>query len=69
MARPAQLLLIVVVYVLGTTIAGARTGRLDAGRLLVGLVPLLPIAASVHYANEYADYGTDALAERTPFSG
>jgi 1,4-dihydroxy-2-naphthoate octaprenyltransferase len=27
------------------------------------------LAASVHYANEYADYWTDALTARTPFSG
>jgi len=30
---------------------------------------LLPVAASIHYANEYADYETDLLTQRTAFSG
>ncbi|WP_233710792.1 prenyltransferase [Natronococcus pandeyae] len=36
---------------------------------LVGVVALLPVAVAIHYANEYADSDTDALADRTPFSG
>jgi len=69
MARPSQILLVSAVYALGAVVAGARAGALDADRLLLGLVALLPVAASVHYANEYADRGTDALTDRTPFSG
>jgi 1,4-dihydroxy-2-naphthoate octaprenyltransferase len=69
-ARPAQLALILGVYVLGAKAAAALgTAVTAAGSLAAGVVPLLFVAASVHYANEYADYETDALTERTPFSG
>jgi len=33
------------------------------------MAALLATAASVHYANEYADHRTDALTDRTPVSG
>jgi 1,4-dihydroxy-2-naphthoate octaprenyltransferase len=68
-SRPDQLLLIAVVYALGAVIVVARGAPLAPGPALAGLVALLPTAASVHYANEYADYETDALTERTRFSG
>lgn len=73
MSRPEQLLLMTVVY--GAGVAAAVAG--DTRATLVGVVPTatlavlayLPLAASVHYANEYADYETDLLADRTAFSG
>ena len=68
-SRPAQLLLIVVVYALGVVAAVARGAALDNRAVLFGLAALLPTAAAIHYANEYADHKTDALTERTPFSG
>jgi 1,4-dihydroxy-2-naphthoate octaprenyltransferase len=34
-----------------------------------GLGALVPTAAGIHYANEYADVETDAITDRTPFSG
>ena len=68
-SRPSQLLLIGFVYVLGAKIAAANGASLATGPLLAGLAALLPVAVSVHYANEYADYETDALTTRTPFSG
>jgi 1,4-dihydroxy-2-naphthoate octaprenyltransferase len=69
MARPSQLLLITGVVLLG--VAAARAGRvvIDPVVVLVGLVVVLPVAASIHLANEYADHETDALTTRTPFSG
>jgi 1,4-dihydroxy-2-naphthoate octaprenyltransferase len=67
MSRPAQLALITLVYALGVAMAFGRGA--DAGAGAVGLAALLPTAASVHYANEYADAETDALTDRTPFSG
>lgn len=69
MSRPAQLLLIALVYALGVAIAFAEGVALDVTELVVGLVALLPVAASVHYVNEYADYWSDRLTSRTPFSG
>jgi 1,4-dihydroxy-2-naphthoate polyprenyltransferase len=69
MARPAHLLLIAFVYLLGATMAMALGAAFDAQLLLFGLVALLIVSSSVHYANEYADYETDALTQRTFFSG
>lgn len=69
MSRPSQLALIALVYVLGVVIAVARGGTLSLLEIVAGLVVLLPVAASVHFANEYADYETDAMTEQTPFSG
>lgn len=69
MSRPSQLALIALVYALGVAIAVARGGMLAPVEVGAGLGVLLPIAASVHYANEYADYETDAMTEQTPFSG
>ncbi len=69
MARPAQLLLILGVYGFGAVVAHSKYGSVDRAALVAGVPPLLLVAASVHYANEYADYETDALTERTPFSG
>ena len=73
MSRPSQLLLIVAVYALGVAIAVGLGTPVDTLAVVVGLVALLPVATSVHFANEYADYETDRLtaesATRTPFSG
>ncbi|WP_435335750.1 prenyltransferase [Haloarchaeobius sp. TZWWS8] len=69
MARPAQLLLICLVYSFGVAMAWASVGDVSMAAVVAGLTALLPTAASVHYVNEYADHGTDALTRRTPFSG
>ena len=69
MSRPAQLALIALVYALGVAMALGRGATAGAGDVAVGLAALLPVAASVHYANEYADAETDAITDRTPFSG
>jgi 1,4-dihydroxy-2-naphthoate octaprenyltransferase len=69
MARPAQLVAVTLVYSWGLLIA---LPWLDAFRPLSyvsGLSALLLASASIHYANEYADYETDAPAVRTPFFG
>lgn len=69
MSRPSQLLLIALVYALGVTIALAEGATVGPVELVVGLLALVPTAASVHHANEYADYWSDLLTVRTPFSG
>jgi len=68
-SRPAQILLVLAVYGFGATVALAESAHFSAAALAAGGVVLLPIAASIHYANEYADYETDAVTRRTPFSG
>ncbi|RME86290.1 MAG: prenyltransferase [Caldilineae bacterium] len=69
MMRPAQMLAVALVYALGGVMARARGVTPEMGTLLWGLAALWPVAAGIHYANEYADAETDALTERTPFSG
>jgi len=68
-SRPSQLILILAVYLFGAKIALADGATLSTTALLSGAVAVIPVAASVHYANEYADYETDALTDRTRFSG
>jgi 1,4-dihydroxy-2-naphthoate octaprenyltransferase len=69
MARPTQLLLIILVYILGSLVARAHGISFNLTAFLFGLTVVLPVSASIHYANEYADHETDSLTIRTPFSG
>lgn len=70
MSRPDQLLLITAVFGWGVLVAlTLPESRFDPALIMAGLLPLLFVSASIHYANEYADYETDALTVRTPFSG
>ena len=69
MSRPLQLVAVTLVYAMGMAIAGARDVELQFNAALVGYIALIPLSASIHYANEYADHETDALTTRTPFSG
>ncbi|NIM94791.1 MAG: prenyltransferase [Anaerolineales bacterium] len=69
MARPTQILLIGFVYLFGALLAYASGVSIDSVVLLFGFLALVPTSISIHYANEYADYETDSLTVRTPFSG
>ena len=69
MSRPSQLLLIGAVTLLGVALAAARGATPGLGAIVAGLLVILPVAASIHLANEYADHETDRLTARTPFSG
>ncbi|WP_266080850.1 prenyltransferase [Haladaptatus caseinilyticus] len=69
MARPPQLVLIMIVYWLGAAIAATHGESFHSQRFVIGLVVVLVGSASVHHANEYADAETDELTTRTPFSG
>ena len=69
MARPIQLVAVTLVYSLGTLMALAQDVSLSTTSLLWGYCALIPTTMSIHYANEFADYETDELANRTPFSG
>jgi 1,4-dihydroxy-2-naphthoate octaprenyltransferase len=69
MARPAQLSVICLVYGMGVLLGLAHGTPADGVDIIVGFAALFPAALSVHFVNEYADYETDMLTERTPFSG
>ena len=84
-SRPSQLALVALLYVLGVGlstvgppfVASEPTANALADlltperstRIVAGGAVLVVVATAVHYANEYADADTDALADRTPFSG
>lgn len=69
MSRPAQILLLTGVYIFGSIITVALGSSLNMAAFTIGLLAFIPTCASIHYANEYADFDTDALTERTPYSG
>jgi 1,4-dihydroxy-2-naphthoate octaprenyltransferase len=69
MSRPDQLLLMALLYATGVLVALVGGATLDLLPVAVGFLLFVPVAVSVHYANEYADYETDHLTTRTPFSG
>lgn len=69
MARPKQIMLIVLIYIWGGLMASAQGFAWDASSFLFGLSSAILISISIHYANEYADYQTDALTQRTLYSG
>jgi 1,4-dihydroxy-2-naphthoate octaprenyltransferase len=69
MSRPSQLLLIAGVFIFGNIVAMATGSSFNFYAFLLGLLAVIPASASVHYANEYADYETDRLTERTAYSG
>lgn len=69
MARPLQLVAVALVYTWGVLLAMPTLAAWQPLPYLIRLVVLLLVSASIHYANEYADYTTDALTTRTPFSG
>ncbi|MEY7851668.1 prenyltransferase [Natrarchaeobius sp. A-rgal3] len=75
--------MILLEYILGVGLATAgpplvginSTPQIDSGHstflesIVIGAATLLPVSVPIHYANEYADVETDALTERTSFSG
>ncbi|MDX2162926.1 MAG: prenyltransferase [bacterium] len=69
MARPLQLLSIFLVYTVGCLAACAAGAAFNAGAFAWGWAALVVLSVSIHYINEAADYETDALTVRTPFSG
>jgi len=66
MARPLIIVSVVLVYLLGNLVAHASGYSMNISAFIWGLAALLLVTLSIHYANEYADYPTDALTSRTP---
>ncbi len=69
MARPLIMVSVYLVFILGLLAARAHGSMIDLRTLGAGLIALTLVMLSVHYANEYADYETDRLSTRTPYSG
>ncbi|NDJ52112.1 MAG: prenyltransferase [Chloroflexi bacterium] len=69
MARPSQIVSIYMVFVLGLLMAAAFGFTWKLGAVLIAIPIVLFASLAVHYANEYADVETDALANRTAYSG
>ncbi len=69
MSRPAQLLAIILVYLYGSIVAWVNNANIDLNAFFLGLLVVLLVSASIHLTNEYADFETDALTQRTLFSG
>lgn len=74
-ARPSQVALVLLVYVLGVGIATNSDPFViepivpSPAIVGTGAAALVATTVAVHYANEYADQDTDRLATRMPFSG
>ncbi|MCW4038694.1 MAG: prenyltransferase [Candidatus Bathyarchaeota archaeon] len=69
MARPLVLVSNILAWLYGVSIGFGSGGPIDFTSLGFGFTAMLLISISVHYANEYADYQTDALTTRTAYLG
>lgn len=69
MIRPLQLVAVSLVYLLGAVLAVHQGAELNPGNAFWGYLALISAAMSIHLANEYSDFDTDFLTERTQFSG
>lgn len=69
LGRPLILSGVLMVHVGGVAAAYAAGYPLDGTAFLWAFVSLFFVGLSVNYVNEYADYETDALTERTRYSG
>lgn len=69
MARPLLLITVIAVYLIGSLISFAFGFTLSLTAFVWGFLALVPVILAAHYVNEYADYETDNLTTRTPFSG
>jgi len=69
MARPMQLVAVMLVATTGALMSHISTAYFDALQLVWALFAIVPIAISIHYVNEYSDFETDRLTKQTPYSG
>jgi 1,4-dihydroxy-2-naphthoate octaprenyltransferase len=69
LGRPIILLGVLMVHGAGVAAAFAQGHALDAPALLWGFMALFFAGISVNFVNEYADYQTDALTQKTRYSG
>jgi 1,4-dihydroxy-2-naphthoate polyprenyltransferase len=69
LARPFVILAGLLAFLAGTCMAYWRLGEVPWASSFVGLSIMVAAIVMGHYANEYADYDTDAITRRTLFSG
>lgn len=69
MARPLIMVSVLLVCINGLLMARYQGYEVAWLNVVWGLAALIPIAVSIHYVNEYADYETDALTVPTLYSG
>lgn len=69
MACPLVLVSNVLAWLYGVSIGFGSGEPIDFTSLGFGFSAMLFVSVSVHYADEYADYQTDALTTRTAYSG
>ena len=68
MSRPLQLVAVSMVFAWGVIVASVEH-PLYIIQLIVGFAALMAVTVSIHLINEYADVETDALTQRTAYSG
>ena len=68
MSRPLQLVAVSMVFAWGVLVASVEY-PIHGIQIAVGFVALLAVTVSIHLINEYADVETDALTQRTTYSG
>jgi len=69
MSRPLVLLSTALSWFLGTSIALGSGSQLNISSIILGFTSMILVAASIHLVNEYVDYETDALTNRSMYSG
>ncbi len=68
MSRPLQLVAVSMVFAWGVIVASVEY-PIYSFQIIVGFAALLAVTVSIHLINEYADVETDALTQRTTYSG
>jgi len=69
MARPQMIAAGLLVYALGVIMGARAAGAVDWPAMGAGVIALLAANLCAHFADEFADRDTDALSQRTWFSG
>ena len=69
MTRPIVLLSTFSSWFLGVGIAYGSGYQISYASFGFGLLSMLLVSSSIHLINEYADYETDALTQRTAYNG
>ena len=69
MARPFPLLAALLAWLLGVAIASGTGHVIDPSAFAAGGIVMLLATLSLHFANEFADFETDARTVRTKYSG